>query len=404
MKIRVILFLITLWVVKQFVSVFPDFVHLSASLNTRLPAAIPSTPSFAPNYHHQSDEQASLYQQALQAVKKGHLAEGESLLRQLLKNNELFQSPSRRSVWFQLGRVLQLQKKSLKAIQTLEQGRKKLGKANQVDWYLNYHLVRMYSEHGIVERDSLITKLVYGVLEYSNPKNQPELWKQIINETDILFKEPLRSKLQKMFSEKVASTGQILLEFFKEADPYPNTEYNEYLKIFFIRTAAARDQFSSPSTARGYDDRGEIYVRLGQPTKIISSHKGIKGDVGWGLYPYEFWFYDNIHPDLYYTFIRLRGKSYFTRAAGPESVIGSFYDTRRAFSNRQNVGETAVLLRNELYSSLAGQHETFRARLTELSAQLSYAEALEYAQRHFAYEDKMHTARVDTLAPMIAVQ
>jgi len=148
------------------------------------------------------------------------------------------------------------------------------------------------------------------------------------------------------------------------------------------------------------------------------------GDVGWALYPYEVWFYNPLHPDVYYTFIRKEGQFQYALAEGPEYIYGPFYRGRTTFFNRDvrtpaprggrvtmgrnsqlnqpNTGETAMKLRDQVYRNLAPSHENFRRRLYEISNTRSDAEALDYSLLHFTNEDRQHAAHVDSVAPAVA--
>jgi len=189
----------------------------------------------------------------------------------------------------------------------------------------------------------------------------------------------------------------IFYSFFRREDPNPITEKNELLSIVFQRAAEARDQFTNYSSPRGYDDRGNIYVRLGRPWKIYPNHSGILGEMGYAIYPYEIWLYTQIHPDLYIIFMRERGHNYFEQVAGPEDFLGTFYKGRRAFLDNSNRGVTVTNLRLYLYEDLAALHPTFKNRLSRLQEQYTHAEAADYARIHFVNEDRSHAAFLDTL-------
>ncbi|MFQ5651122.1 MAG: GWxTD domain-containing protein [bacterium] len=369
--------------------------HLTASAGL----AHPETPTRS--LRPVQETPSELYGAALQDLEKKNFAAAETKLRTLLKKNELYQESSGRSAWHQLGLALERQNKPTEAIEVLEKGYERLRADGRQDWFLNYDLARLYAENRLVEKRKNITPLIYALLENSTPADQPDLWQRISDEMLILLKEPERSALQRTLFQPGSSAGAHLLAFLEREDPYPNTSQNEYLRLFFQRTTDARHRFGDTRSKQGYDQRGEIYVRLGEPYTIVSSHSGVKGELGWALHPYEVWFYSNIHPDLYYTFIMRRGDNRYTLVQGPESILGTFYKGRRTFMNRVNVGEMALRLRNELYSTLAGQHETFRRRLYDMSLQPTVKDALEYAQRKFIQEDRQHLARLDTLAPAV---
>ncbi|MFQ5752943.1 MAG: hypothetical protein ACE5HI_13195, partial [bacterium] len=59
----------------------------------------------------------------------------------------------------------------------------------------------------------------------------------------------------------------------------------------------------------------------------------------------------------------------------------------------------AMDLREDLYMKLAGQHDTFKRRLYELSDKLTAEDAVQYSKTTFSRADKEHVLRRDTLAP-----
>ncbi len=344
---------------------------------------------------------AVLYDTARRAMQKKDYRAAENFLRQVLAQNPHYQEPSGRSAWHQLGMALERQDRMPDAIHTLEQGRDSLQFTTQRDWYLIYDLARLYAEYHAPERQNEITEMVYEVFKNSVPAQQADLWQRLFEEMAFILEEDERSQLKKALSKSDRQAGRLLLRFFRREDPFLSTSANEGLIIFFQRTAEARKRFGYSASPRGYDERGEIYVRLGKPWRIHSDHSGTMGDVGWAIYPNEVWFYNTIHSDLYFTFYRKEGRLEYRLTDGPESLLGSFYSGRRTFFNRQNVGETATILRNEIYRNLAPSHETFRNRLYEISNLRSSAEAVDYSLLHFTNEDRKHAARLDSIAPAV---
>jgi len=345
----------------------------------------------------EKQEVQGYYNQALEAIENKDFEIAEDYLRQFLAENSLFQEPSGKSAWYQLGLVLERQDEKFAAIEVLEQGLDTLKSAGLNDWYLNYDLARMYAENRIEDRESQITKLVYEVLQNVTLKYQPDLWQRIVDVIYFSLNDSERVQLEKSLTKQISSPGQVLYNFFRREDPNPITEQNELITIVFQRLAEARDQFADYSSPRGYDDRGDIYVRLGKPWKIYPNHSGILGEIGYAIYPYELWLYPQIHPDLYITFMRERGHNYFELVDGPEAFLGTFYKGRRTFLNKLNPGQTVTHLRLYLYEDLAALHPTFKNRLSRLQEQYTTAEAADYARIHFVNEDRSHAAFLDTL-------
>jgi GWxTD domain-containing protein len=366
---------------------------------------------------------AAPYQSALQALKKKDYQAAEKMLRQVVAGNSRYQESSGRSVWHHLGFALERQDKPREALQILQQGFDSLRVGALSDWYLHYDLARLYAENSSAGNETLITDLVYAVFKNSTPAQQPDLWQRLFDEMAFMLKKPERAQFKKSLTEKDGKPGQLLLRFFRREDVAPTTHRSESLLTYFERAAAARAQFAFSQSPRGYDDRGDFYVRLGKPWRIYTNHSGLMGDIGWALYPHEVWFYNPIQPDLYFTFIRKEGQFQYTLVEGPEYIYGPFYRGRTTFLNRDprgaprrgerttlgrntqlnqpNAGETAMKLRDQMYRNLAPNHEDFRRRLYEISNTRSDAEALDYSLLHFTNEDRQHAAHMDSIAPAV---
>jgi len=63
--------------------------------------------------------------------------------------------------------------------------------------------------------------------------------------------------------------GQRITRWWRGEDAYPATSTNERLVEHLIRVSHAKRQFSYDKSIRGYDERGEIFVRFGPPTKTL---------------------------------------------------------------------------------------------------------------------------------------
>ena len=369
-----------------------------------------------------AQDAATLHKTAQQALQKKDYPQAEKLLRQLAARDSRYQEPSGRSAWHQLGLALERQEKIAEAVQVMRQGWDSLRIASAHDWYLNYDLARLYAENLSAGNAGLITELVYAVFKNSTPAQQPDLWKRLYEETVFMLDKPERAQFKKQVADKKGEPGRILLKFFRREDAFPGTPANEALLVYFQRAAQARAEFAHSQSPAGFDDRGNIYVRLGKPWRVFTDHSGMMGDVGWALYPYEVWFYNPLHPDVYYTFIRKEGQIPYALVDGPEFIYGPFYRGRSTFFNRDirparrgerlpmgretqlnqpNVGETAMKLRDEVYRNLAPSHENFRRRLYEIGNTRSDAEALDYSLLHFTNEDRQHAVHIDSVAPAV---
>ncbi len=85
--------------------------------------------------------------------------------------------------------------------------------------------------------------------------------------------------------KSASNKGQWLLRFWHRVDPTPATQANERLVEHYQRLQVARTRYRSPQP-RGYDDRGMIYVRYGEPDNVYTSPMGrnTRGNESWGYH------------------------------------------------------------------------------------------------------------------------
>jgi len=93
---------------------------------------------------------------------------------------------------------------------------------------------------------------------------------------DILTLDELKSY------EEATDKGHFLLRAWQRRDPSPATDENERYVEHVKRLAYARQWYRSPQP-RGYDDRGMIYVRYGEPDDyiIMRSHQILRPNEAW---------------------------------------------------------------------------------------------------------------------------
>jgi len=62
------------------------------------------------------------------------------------------------------------------------------------------------------------------------------------------------------------------LTFWKETDPNPGTPENELLNTYFGRVAVAVQQFNDEGVPGWRTERGEVYIRLGEPDNVLDTN------------------------------------------------------------------------------------------------------------------------------------
>lgn len=85
--------------------------------------------------------------------------------------------------------------------------------------------------------------------------------------------------------------------YWKQRDPTPTTERNERLQEYLRRIAHAKEFFTA-LTLTGFDDRGEVYIKYGEPYQKYSQPVGTSF-----ARANESWSYSHIYPGLIFDFI-----------------------------------------------------------------------------------------------------
>lgn len=334
------------------------------------------------------DSLQTAFSLAKKAVLEKRFNPAQEFLTYIITEDPTYQDPTGQSAWY-LQAVIQEQMNNRSgAIQILDRGYQNLAAGGRIDPYLQLRLADLLSQESPDPDVGKITALTYGSLGVLDREIHRDLFDLI---TDV-------------FGFLVAHTGvhesvrlRVISGAIRKQNPFPARTENQFLVRTFRRAALARTRFPDVSFSRGYDDRGEIFVFLGEPDHIITDHGGTTGSVGTALYPFEIWFYPSIDPDCYFTFVGKTGKSHFALVDGPESIFGTFYRGRRAFFERQQDGRTAAALRFDVYYRLAPVHPEFRRRIEELERIGNSSEQLDFALHRFPQLDRSHRSFLDTL-------
>jgi GWxTD domain-containing protein len=139
--------------------------------------------------------------------------------------------------------------------------------------------------------------------------------------------------------------------FWKRNDPTPTTERNERLEEHLRRVEYARKWFSAPKPL-GFDDRGVIYVKYGEPSQRYSQPAG-----DMQLRPNESWSYSDLIPGLVFDFVS-QGPYYrvvddLSQAIGLRSEPGpELYNLLNLYESRSHIDSRYDRLASELRRTL----------------------------------------------------
>jgi GWxTD domain-containing protein len=138
--------------------------------------------------------------------------------------------------------------------------------------------------------------------------------------------------------------------FWRQRDPDPDTEENEYREQYYERIAYANEHFSSGKPG-WMTDRGRIYIKFGKPDEIDSHPAGglyqrmaYEGNGSITTYPFEMWFYrylPGVGSGVEIEFVDPSGSGEYRIARDP--------DEKNAFAHIPGLGSTPVESMNSSY-------------------------------------------------------
>lgn len=167
-----------------------------------------------------------------------------------------------------------------------------------------------------------------------------------------------------------ADAGAMLVAWWHSQDPLPASATNERLEEHLRRVVHAETAYASATSATGFDERGEVYLRYGTPsrqTQILFTDPRLLDAVsqpGVHLSPSdfpenEFWVYNHIERTGYFLFVK-RGNQYQlaeTLDLLPNALRQGFTSGRGEI---RAVMALAVL--RSIYEQLAVEHIDFGPR------------------------------------------
>ncbi len=138
-------------------------------------------------------------------------------------------------------------------------------------------------------------------------------------------------------------------KFWKSRDPSPTTEYNERLVEHYRRLNYSKQHFYIRQT-KGYDDRGRIYIKHGEPDQKAVLYGNF------GLRDSETWLYRRKPDDFIFHFVKRTG-SFLITPRLMDAVIGSGYgEDYTTVPNQENPDQSTLV-------SAAGLQSNFKELL-----------------------------------------
>ncbi len=116
--------------------------------------------------------------------------------------------------------------------------------------------------------------------DFDDPEIAERLWKDVVDIATPAEREEYRNA-------SIEQMRDFFRRFWKKRDPNPTNDANERLVEHYRRLRYARQYFSSPVGPGGYDDRGRIYIKHGEPDDWAGFEAGdaeTKGNLTWAYH------------------------------------------------------------------------------------------------------------------------
>ena len=160
-------------------------------------------------------------------------------------------------------------------------------------------------------------------------KNEPKrAYVDWIKDVDLILTNEDRLAWNKLKTNE--ERDQFIQLFWRQRDPDPDTQENEYKEQFYERVAYANEHFSSGKPGR-LTDRGRIYIKFGKPDDIESHPSGgvydrpvWEGGGSATTYPFEKWFYRyirNVGSGIELEFVDPSGSGEYRLARNPDEKV-----------------------------------------------------------------------------------
>ncbi len=193
--------------------------------------------------------------------------------------------------------------------------------------------------------------------------------------------------------------GAVLTAWWRAQDSLPGTPRHERLEEHLQRAAVADRRYASRYSLTGWDDRGLIFVRLGEPSirrSVMFSDPRLlsileKTSIPIRLIDFpdnEVWLYDEFGTSAYYIFAKLDG--FYTLGSSLDLIPKplQLVSGRRTnlFVTKPPPEKTAVLFEalRAVYKELAPYHPDFGQAYLDIAEYVEVGEGTEWLERGFS--------------------
>ena len=327
--------------------------------------------------------------------------EGALLLDALFKVDPAYVDPVHGSVAFHLAQILDEMEQNSLARGIRKEGIKAMGEQGLFDLKLTDSFIRSTFQHQNVADYEVATKAYLDLLEKLDTPLESEDEERVRKHVRQMIFMLAKEDQDRVVSEEIMgykqplslreNAGRELAMWWRKADPFPGTPVNDRLVEHLERVAFASENFALSNSLRGFDDRGMVYVRYGNPrvkSVIDNNLREAQLVLQQEAVPFpgplvppqnEFWAYQHIDEKLYFLFI-MKGGQY--EISSPEDLIpDDLVAAHKRAGRRQvvsdgraqlnRVGDTyakaLIAAWRTIYNDLALHHTTFEDQVQELA-------------------------------------
>ena len=158
--------------------------------------------------------------------------------------------------------------------------------------------------------------------------------------------------------------SDLLIRWWALQDNMPASPSNDRLIEHLYRITSAWQNYGHQKDPRGFDDRGAIFVRLGEPSRKavvrITTTDLQFNTIGVRIPDNEFWVYQHVGYDAHYLFAQKRKRLGY-KLSQPLDLIP------RQLQNSRRHSRQLLLWMEEVYGQLALLHNSFGQRYDEVA-------------------------------------
>lgn len=178
--------------------------------------------------------------------------------------------------------------------------------------------------------------------------------------------------------------GEYLERWWRRGDPMPGTLHNERLIEHIERVAVATEQYGCQDRLSGFDDRGKVFVRYGDPSRtseITYNNMDFQLEVfRFGVsvtqrdFPdNELWSYPEIDDTSYFIFTE-SGRRCYELGGASDLVPSRLYQARGRSERAENIAYSGMVALRHVYAELALFHIDFSSAYSEIESYVAFQE------------------------------